>query len=1397
LKSVLICYIFVFLPLISRPYLKMQKHNMKKYTRIFSLYVLLVMSVQAFAQTGTFYSTDKELSNSLINSIYQDKRNYIWIATEDGLNRFDGVKFTIYKNKKGDNKTLKNNYVRALYEDSSGRFWVGCINGLLLYNRAEDSFEEVKLYNEGNLLEPHITSIIESNIGEIWITTSGQGIIRIKKNSKRYTVDSKLTNLLCSRFLVSVFQDSRHDFWILSDNQGLNMYSPKTGQLREFKSPQSIGSNQTSSICEDHKGNIFVGTLAAGLFKLNRANWKFEPILYSKSQEVFPIKYLLVDRQKRLLVGTDGKGLKIYNEKTNRLEDFEIQSALFDFSKMKVHSILQDKAGNIWTGIFQKGVYFTPNNPNKFTIWGYKSFNKNIIGSSCVMSIIKDKDNTVWVGTDNDGIYGVSSKGNIRHYSHQSPTSVSSTIMSLFEDSHGTIWLGSYLNGLARLNKENGKCTYYNQIPSNLGNNVFSNKVVCITEDKQNTLWVGTNGAGLYTFDLKTQTYTRHYAQASPATHELPNDWINCILCDTEGMIWIGTYRGVSRINPQTNKIDNYTTEHNVLPGYIVFAMKEDRHGNIWIGTTEGLACFNKKTKRSKLYTITDGLPSNVICGILEDEKGNIWLSTHFGISKFIVSENKFVNHYAFDGLQGNEFSKGAAFRSNNGEMFFGGISGVSSFFPQQINDQRITLKVYLTGLNILDKPVIKGQKSGSHEIIDGFISDINTIYLSYKDNMFSLEFSTFDYGSPERVYYRYKMDGLNSQWMNTEPGVNRISFTNISYGTYKLKVMACINDNKSEEKEILIIISPPWYLSWWAKILYFLLFIFLVWAVARYILNQLHHKQEMMRREHAEQISEAKLQFFINISHEIRTPMTLIISPLEKLISENADSGNKKVYQMMYRNAQRILRLINQLMDIRKIDKGLMFLKFNETDMVDFIDDLMQTFEYQANKRNIRFAFIHADAPLHVWIDQNNFDKVLLNILSNAFKYTPENGEISVTLQTGTDENEKEELRNYFEIVVSDTGIGIEHDKIEKIFERFYQIDNAQTKSNFGTGIGLHLARSLVELQHGTITARNKTEGQGSEFIVRLPMGNAHLSDLELETNEFHSKAKLELSAQEIASYDELVNIEVPKVKSKTNYRVLVVDDEDEIRQYIRTELSDMYKIFECSNGKDALDFILKEKPHLVISDVMMPEMDGITLCKRIKSNININHIPIILLTAKSTDEEKAEGFEIGADAYVVKPFNVELLKKRVANLIENRERLEVKLSDSEKNKSLIKPVVLRSSDEILLEKVMKIINENIAESDLNVEMLASGVGMSRVHMHRKLKELTNQSARDFIKTIRLKQAADLLAHQKLNISEVAYALGFSNLSHFSNSFREFYGMSPKEYAQQNRVGNQTLNIE
>lgn len=1338
------------------------------------------------AQIGNFYTTDNELSSSLINSIYQDKKNYIWIATEDGLNKFDGVRFSTYKNLPSDSSSIKNNYVRSLFEDSKGRFWVGCINALHIYNRATDNFVEIPVYYEGLRALPHVTSIIETD-DEIWMATSGIGIIRIKNKDEIIKTDEELTNRLSSLHLTSVYQDKNGMIWIGSENQGLNRYNPQTDEVRVFKSPQSIGSNEISSICEDKNGNLYVATLTNGLYKFNESTQKFDHIPHLNTAGGLPVKSLLIDDKDQLLIGTDGQGMKIYNREKNCLENYQILSAPFDFSRMKVHAICQDKTGNLWTGLFQKGVFLAPKNPNKFDYWGFKSYNQDIIGSGCVMSLLVDKDDDLWIGTDNDGVYRVQNKKDSKHFVPKGDReSVPHTVTAMIEDKNGNIWFGSYLQGLARFDKNTNSIDYFENQFGELTGNTAHDKIFSISIDDKNQLWIGTNGAGVYVFDMSAKKYIYHYSQWNKGQYHITNDWINSTYFDSQGLLWIGSYNGVCSLNPETNQLEEYNTD-KILPGSIVYSIYEDSKKKLWIGTTEGLVLLYPKERKSKIYTVQNGLSSNVICGISEDEEGNIWLSTHSGISKMLVEEEKFINYYTSDGLQGNEYSMGALYKAQDGQMFFGGISGVSAFYPSEINNQRTPLDLQLTALFLLDKPVVAGQKSGKHQIFNSFISDVDTICLNYADNIFALEFSTFDFGFAERISYQYMLEGFNSKWLTTEPGTNRINFTNINYGTYKLRVKASIYDTSSDEKLITLLISPPWYFTWWAKLSYLFLFSLLVFGIVRFILDRIRHKNELLERKHAEQISEAKLQFFINVSHEIRTPMSLIISPLEKLISENNDSKIQKTYLLMHRNAQRILRLINQLMDVRKLDKGLMSVVLRETDIVGFIDDLMLTFEYQANRRNVNFNFIHQDEKLNVWIDLDNFDKVLVNILSNAFKFTPENGEISISLCTGHNDKAEEMLRDYFEITVKDTGIGIEEDKIEQIFERFYQINNNDPSPNFGTGVGLHLARSLVELQHGILFARNRTDRSGSEFVIRMPLGHEHLSDAEKGIS-IVQQSKATKNEAIIEAIRKAETETESKIKSKTKYRILVVDDEEEIRHYLKAELSDIYRISEAPNGKEALDHVLREKPDLIISDVMMPEMDGTTLIKKIKSNINVNHIPIILLTAKATQEDKAEAFETGADAYVSKPFNIDLLKKRIAGMLENRERLKQKASDLEENKALIEQIVLRPSDQILYEKIMKIINENISNSDLNVEFLAREVGMSRVHMHRKLKELTNQSARDFIRSIRLNQAGELLSNQKLSVSEVAYALGYNNLSHFSSSFRDFFGMSPKEYAEKHR---------
>lgn len=1366
---------------------------------LFSIYCFLIGSTPVMkAQTGKFYSTDKELSNSLINVVYQDRKGFIWIATENGLNKFDGTRFSIYRHNATDSTSLKNNYVRTLFEDSRGNFWIGCINGLQRYDRATDSFHELFISRKDGRKNPHITSIIERRNGDLWIATSGQGAISLKKDSTpaSFHIETELTDRIGSNYLNVIFEDSRQNLWIATEEKGLYRYSPESKELKSYKAPYHIAGDDVSAICEDAHGQIFVGTLTKGLFRLSsRQEGNFEPVLY-QSRMNLNIRTLIINTRGKLIIGTDGEGVKEYQPQQDIIVDSEINAGPFDFSQSKVHSLIEDKDHNVWLGIFQKGLILVPSISNKFDYYGCKSIHSNTIGSSCVMAIYTDEEATIWIGTDNDGLYAINDQGKqLRHYTHQAgnPQSVPGTILCLYEDSNQELWLGSYFNGLARMNKQTGKCQDATSLlQGNL--NAGKPKVSCIIEDKNKNLWVGTYGSGLYKINLPTQRVTYYESTRNEnddwSINRLPNDWISCLLEDENGMIWIGTYKGLAVLNPQTDNFINYKKQNNLLPGYVVYSLLESSHEEIWAGTSEGLVCLNKDRLTPVLFTAADGLPSDIICGLAEDDKKNIWISTHQGISKLNPLKKKFINYYAGDGLQGNEFTRTAVFKDRRGKIFFGGTNGVTAFYPQNITEIKKEMNVLITGFYVANRPVKKGDKSDNNVITDTAVMDTEQFTLAYNENTFSIDFSVLEFSNPDRISYQYKIKELGDEWISTQPGTNRVTYSGLKPGKYTFSVQARDHNNFSNIRTVTIVITPPWYQTWWAKVFWGCLGALLIYALTMYILSRIHHRQEVTRQKHMEQINEAKLQFFINISHEIRTPMTLIISPLEKLLAEHSEK--QPVYLMIYRNAQRILRLINQLMDIRKLDKGQMHLKFRETDMVGFINDLMQTFNYQAQKKNITFTFekeLEGADSLKVWIDLNNFDKVLMNVLSNAFKYTHEEGNIEVLLRTGHNDAYRGALKDYFEIDITDNGIGIDKNKIEQIFERFYQIDNDMTQSNFGTGIGLHLSRSLVELHHGIIKAENREDGQGTRFVIRLPLGSNHLKAEELENPEETGNEPTISQLPQYSLYEteeENKTNEYRKHKAKTRYRVLIVEDDEEIRHYIRSELDSNFRIYECTNGREGLETILKEKPDLVISDVMMPEMDGITLCRKIKQNINVNHIPIILLTAKSKAEDQIEGLEIGADAYIVKPFNTELLRTSISNLIANRERLRGKLVGEQQVEEKITKIEMKSNDEILMSKVMKTINDHLADPALNVEMLAANVGMSRVHMHRKLKELTNQSARDFIRSIRLKQAANLLHEKNLSVSEVAYATGFSNLSHFSNTFRDFYGISPSEYKEQ-----------
>lgn len=1345
-----------------------------------------------FAQNGNFYSSNADISNSLINDVYQDNKGFVWIATEDGLNKFDGNTFTIYRHKYNDSTSLTSNYVNTLFQDSQERLWILCINGVQRYDYATNGFKNYPIIYENTKVPPQTApSIIELPDSEIWVATFGQGIVRLKNN--KFVPYQSLNKQIGSTFIPLIFKDSKQNVWIIAQDKGLFRYSLTSKELTSLTDNVPYNSDNISSICEDKSGNIYLGTYRNGLLKYTYDNHLFESIKDSKN-EALSIKTLMVDTRgdNTLYIGTEGTGLKILKSHSNQIVDYPFPFQIFNFSSTKIHTILKDKDNNLWLGMFQKGVMMLPDSKCQFEYNGYKSYLRNNIGSSCIMAICTDNTQTTWIGTDNDGIYALDTKGNAKtHYKKGIKGTVPPNVMSIFQDSEKKIWVGSYFSGLMLMKPTSGQCT-----PISLVKNE-SERIYNIMEDFQHHIWVSTYGSGIFKLNLQGNVLSQYESSQLPTVqnidtiNQLCNNSVNCIYQASDSLLWIGTCNGLSCLNPKNDNFINYFGTNDLLPNSFVHCITEDVYGNIWIGTANGLYKFDKKRQIFSLLTTKQGLPSDVICGI-ESDNNNLWISTHKGISKYNLKSKSFFNYFADDGLQGNEFTRGAFCKSKDGKIYFGGINGITSFYPKNVIESRKKLHIQITNFYINNKSINTNDSDGHEPIITTDIMDARNINLAHSQNSFTIEFSTMIFLNPESFVYEYKIDELDDKWNSTTPGMNRVSYTNLPPGNYTFQVRARDNGNYSDIRTIHIHIKEPWVLSGWAILLWIGLTVTFFYFVIMYVVSIVRRKRKRRERQQKEKINEAKLQFFTNMSHEIRTPMTLIMSPLEKFITKKGPQQQE--YLMMYRNAKRILRIINQMMDIRKLDSGQMTIKCRETNMVGFIEDLMHTFEYPAKQKNITFTFVNETADkkdLKVWIDLNNFDKILVNVLSNAFKFTPNDGTITVYLKTGVNATREDALKRYFEIDVSDTGIGIEPDKIDHIFDRFYQIDSEYTKSYVGNGIGLDLSKQLVLLHHGEIHAENNSDGKGSTFIIKMPLGNAHLKPDEIIQSNNGTNTTIE---NFYFTSDEKDNQNKKKLQ-KSRYNILIVEDDIEIQDYLRQELEKEYHISTANDGGIGFEKILQEKPNLVISDIMMPKMDGYMLCKKVKHNENVNTIPIILLTAKTDSTDKIEGLEVGADAYFTKPFNVEMLKTTIQNLIKNREIVINHKSNTQLTNDHISQIhiQMKSNDEVLLNKIMEIITQHLNDPELSVEMLATTIGMSRVHVYRKIKSLTGVSASDYIKTVRLKKAAQLLNEKGPNISEVAYATGFSSLSHFSNSFHDFYGISPTNYKTQ--INKQNVN--
>ena len=1320
--------------------------------------------LSAHAQMGKLFDADKQMSSSFTTQIYLDNDGFIWVATRNGLNRYDGYQFRIIKKEMSQNPGMASNYVNAIMQDRNGLFYVGMYGALQTYDGHQ--FQDVTTYDLDGHSQPHyITCLFERSNGDVLVGTSGHGLLKMDKNKREARqIGGVLTGLLSVH---RIMEDSKGYLWLVTESQGLWCYDGKTIR-RFFQSEKEMSS--VLDICEDKQGHIYIATSNAGMYKLDD-NWNPKHVDATGSKH---ISTLFTSKDNHIMIGYDGLGLAIYDPKTGGLTDNPYYSREVDLSTAKVYSICEDHNGNIWLGLLQKGIYMHPAKTTGFNYMGYKLGSRNKIGSACVTSVLTSKSHHLWIGTDKDGLYCMDEKGQVvRHFKENFP----STIESMTEDHDGRIWIGTYKEGCGWIDSRS--MTYHPfSLPQGPAVSVFSMKT-----DPQGQLWLATMGEGLLRLDPKTGDI-KSYLQQETANRDrkinsLVNNYISQVSLSPDGQrIYVSTTLGVCAMNLKTESWLTTFNGQNCINYGTPTRVAREFGGLLYVGTNDGLLCYDLKTHKKHLYSVESGLADNGISSIEQDNQGFLWISTDHGLCRLDPKTKKTNNYFVDNGLQSNEFSDGASWKAYSGLLIFGGLGGITWFQPKEIKEREWKAEVRLTGFTVNGEPVTPATMSGFWHVVDTTVIAADRFVLSPGDNSFALQLSTLTYDNPEHIVYKYRIN--QEDWVRMKPGVNEITFSHLPPGDYRFCVVAEQNGIDTPERCFTVVIHAPWYRTPLAYVIYILALAYLFWLYRRQHRRKEQDNLRLQEHIHAEEMADAKLKFFMNISHEIRTPMTLIVTPLLSLIKQDLDPHRRSTYEIIRRNAERILGLINQMMDLRKIDKGQMQMHMCETELISFVGDIHTLFTQQAKSKNVTFTYEHDTQELPVWIDRDNFDKVIVNLLSNAFKFTPAGGEIKISIT-----HDQEHVR----LAIKDTGEGIPEDKLDRIFERFYQSPSHVNDRKTGTGIGLDLTRSLVELHHGTIEAHNNVNEKGCEFVVTIPLGSAHLKPEEMIEEELPQPDEAVTSLmEETPIEEETVSAPEEPLKASRRQHIIIVEDDAEIRGFLESELSHDYDVTVCENGKAGLSEVFKMIPDLVISDVMMPEMDGNTMCSKIKSSPTTSHIPVILLTAKSRDEDRLEGLETGADAYLLKPFNMDILRRTIINLIHTHQMLRLKYGRNDLLEEQVEQVKMKSPDEQLLDRVMKVINKNISNSDLSVDSIADEVGISRVHLHRKMKELTGQTPHDFIRNIRLKQAAHLLSSQNMNITEVMYACGFNNAASFSTIFKKFYGMSPREYMNENK---------
>jgi ligand-binding sensor domain-containing protein/signal transduction histidine kinase/AraC-like DNA-binding protein/AmiR/NasT family two-component response regulator len=1356
---------------------------------LLTLFLFLIVGFVSAQLSFDRLSVGSGLSQSTVLSIVKDSRGYIWFGTVDRLNRYNGREFKIYNNNASKSSISSDDYIYTLLEDKQHNLWIGTSNGLNRYIPENDSFERI-VFNpkDKNSINDNITiAMCTGNKGRIWFgTITGLGMLE-SSDSRTFKKFFKQDGLADNQ-VSAVYEDRKRNVWV-GTTGGLTRMSPEKGQYRfttftyNKDNPNSISSNSIKAIAEDKNGRIWIGTETEGLnlFVPENASFirfKHNP-LSSEGLSNNRIRKILATKNGQLWIGTMN-GLNIldpdklhftvlHNDPDNRKS----------LSNNSIKDIYEDNQGSIWIGTMFGGVSVVHPNSLSFTTYRYSKY-KNSISSDIICAIAGDSNQNLWIGTEGYGLNYFNKKTNtFKHYTNdpRDPASLNSnTVKAIFKDNKGQVWVGLYEGALELFNPNTGKFKHYPYDPTN-PKTISYGYVRCITEDKKGRVWVGTSSMGLNLFDPDTQIFTRYTDEPSSALR-LSNNYIQTVYVDSKNNLWVGTADGLNLLAAGSNKFKIFYKNTSGKRSS-VNCIREDHSGNIWIGTyRDGLSLFNPKQSSFTKYNKAKGLVSNNVIDILEDNEGYLWLSTDQGLSKFDVHKKTFKTYNMLDGLPANQFNTNSAYKDNKGNLYFGSYGGLVTFTPKDIKENTHVPPVVFSGLKLFNQEISVGGKDG---LLPQDINFTKEITFSASQNIFSVEFAALNYIKPGRNKYAYKLQGFEKNWNYVNNPI--ATYTNLPSGHYTLLVKGSNNDGywNNMPSKLAIRVLPPLWLTWWAYMCYAIISVGILYFINRFFRRQERLKTdlyyEQLNNEKQQELYQMKLDFFTRISHELRTPLTLIYGPLEKLIDvTQMNQGLNKQLQNMKVNTDRLLRLITELLDFRKIETGNLVLQVREYDLVEFSHNIFNAFSNQAAIQHIDYVFNSSEEHLPVFFDATQMEKILFNILSNAFKYTPNEGKITLSIRSEA---------HKVEVIIADNGVGIPYTDQRKIFTSFYRAKGNGNQPE-GWGIGLALVKNLVDLHKGGISLHSipssPEQNGATSFTVCLLKGKDHFRDEELapealEIAQYLNEPQQKISGLSISEESEII----PSAEKK--YTIMVVEDNAELRGFIAETLEDTYTVLKCVNGMEGWETAIAQIPDLIVSDVTMPEMSGLELCSKLKNEDRTNHIPVIMLTAMASHTHQVNGIEAGADIYITKPFSTQILGLNVRNLLTSREAMKEKYS---KQVMLMpKKVNIESPDEKFLDKLMTIVEENMENADFNVSFVVDEIGMSQTVLYKKIKALTGLSIVDFIKSVRLKRAAQLLAENKLRVSEIAYRVGFNNRKYFSQEFRKQFGKSPSEYVQ------------